>query len=79
MDRSASCAAVGMAEIERKVEQVCEPQTGGLARDTEQGTDCAHFVLKVSLNRLEEGCGNAFLNRVSQIQPEVNSKQGNSG
>jgi hypothetical protein len=36
-------------------------------------------VLNVSLNRLEEGCGNAFLNRVSQIQPEVNSKQGNSG
>lgn len=38
MGRSASCAAVGMAEIERKVEQVSEPQTGGLAMDTEQGT-----------------------------------------
>ena len=24
-------------------------------------------------------CGHAFLNRVSQIQPEVDSKQGNSG
>ena len=49
------------------------------SQGTQSREPIVHFVLNVSLNRLEEGCGNAFLNRVSQIQPEVNSKQGNSG
>ena len=57
--------------------------------------DCAHFVLdstslqlippapaKVLILRnpwLEWGRANGFLNRASQIQPETNSRQGNSG
>jgi hypothetical protein len=41
---------VGLSEIRKpQFEQGWEPQTGGFAKDTDRGGNCAHFVLNPTL------------------------------